>query len=141
MSTKLNDLDYRFQPTVFEFLARLIEADIPVKIIFTGRTQDEQNALYEQGRTTPGQVVTWTRDSKHVMKAPDFKSFAIDVCPWDEFRLNGSDKLKWDAADPVWGKIGAIGEALGMKWGGRWKQKDLSHFEYKRAGPLTNNMI
>lgn len=29
------------------------------------RTDEEQDKLYEQGRTTPGNVVTWTRDSTH----------------------------------------------------------------------------
>ena len=30
------------------------------------RTQEEQNDLYEQGRTQPGSIVTKTRDSKHI---------------------------------------------------------------------------
>jgi hypothetical protein len=31
----------------------------------TFRTQDRQNALYAQGRQTPGEIVTWTQNSKH----------------------------------------------------------------------------
>lgn len=31
------------------------------------RPQARQNLLYEQGRTQPGQVVTWTRSSKHTL--------------------------------------------------------------------------
>ena len=37
-----------------------------VAIATGGRTQDEQNKLYNQGRTTPGNVVTWTKNSKHI---------------------------------------------------------------------------
>jgi len=40
------------------------------------------------------------------------------------------NKLQWDASDPIWLRIGTIGEALGLRWGGRWTQKDMGHFEY-----------
>ena len=36
-----------------------------VTIVETVRSQARQDALYEQGRTAPGQVVTWTRTSRH----------------------------------------------------------------------------
>ncbi|MBK8250685.1 MAG: flagellar hook-length control protein FliK [Gemmatimonadetes bacterium] len=36
-----------------------------VEVIETGRTQERQDALYAQGRTAPGPVVTWTRSSRH----------------------------------------------------------------------------
>ena len=36
-----------------------------VEVIETGRTQERQDALYAQGRGTPGPIVTWTRSSRH----------------------------------------------------------------------------
>ncbi len=36
-----------------------------VTIVETVRSPERQAALFAQGRTTPGPVVTWTRDSKH----------------------------------------------------------------------------
>ncbi|MEO7359579.1 MAG: M15 family metallopeptidase [Gemmatimonadaceae bacterium] len=36
-----------------------------VTVVETARSQERQNMLYEQGRTTPGSVVTWTKDSLH----------------------------------------------------------------------------
>ncbi len=36
-----------------------------VGIVETVRSQERQDQLYEQGRTRPGNVVTWTRDSAH----------------------------------------------------------------------------
>jgi hypothetical protein len=36
-----------------------------VRVIETVRTQARQDALFAQGRTAPGPVVTWTRNSKH----------------------------------------------------------------------------
>lgn len=45
----------------------------------------------------------------------------------------GPDTIEWDAGDPVWKRIGAIGESLGLKWGVIDKsgmRKDLGHFEW-----------
>jgi hypothetical protein len=38
-----------------------------VEVTETFRTQARQDALYAQGRTEPGQVVTWTRASNHTL--------------------------------------------------------------------------
>lgn len=132
MSRTLNDLHPNFLPLAAMLIARCVEAGVPIQIIFTGRTQQEQAALYAQGRTAPGKIVTWTLDSRHVMKPPDFKSTAIDICPYQEFSMHGPDKLAWDADSPVWETIGKIGESLGLKWGVilRGARTDLGHFEY-----------
>ena len=37
-----------------------------VDVVETVRTQERQDALYAQGRTQPGPVVTWTRESRHL---------------------------------------------------------------------------
>lgn len=44
-----------------------------VTVVETVRSQARQDALYEQGRTQPGAVVTWTRDSAHT------RGEAVDV--------------------------------------------------------------
>ena len=128
MSRALNDLSPRFRSKVFEFIARCTEAGIPLLIVDTLRTPEEQEANLAKG-------VSWTTHSKHLPQPPDNKSLAIDVVPYSLYQLAGPDKLAWDAANPVWPKIGEIGEHLGMTWGGRCKQKDMGHFEYKAAMP------
>jgi hypothetical protein len=42
-----------------------VEFGHQVKVVETLRHQTRQNHLYEQGRTRPGEVVTWTRSSNH----------------------------------------------------------------------------
>lgn len=116
MSKKLDDLSPAFKPKAIELLARLAEAGIPVMVIDTLRTPEEHAANLANG-------TSWTTHSKHL------DGDAIDICPYETFLLSGPDKLMWDAANPVWQKIGPIGEALGLRWGGRWKQKDMGHFE------------
>jgi peptidoglycan L-alanyl-D-glutamate endopeptidase CwlK len=116
-SRRLDDLSTRFKPLAILLLARCVEAQIPVLIINTLRTLAEQEAYIAQG-------VSWTIHSKHLT------GDAIDIAPfavWQEF---GPDKLQWDGADPSWMKLGLIGESIGLRWGGRWKQRDLSHFEF-----------
>ena len=117
MSRQLDDLSPRFRPLAMQLLARLVEAGIAVMVIDTLRTPEEHQANLANG-------TSWTPRSKHL------DGDAIDICPFIIYDVNGADKLNWDAGHPVWKKIGAIGEGLGLKWGGRWKQKDMGHFEY-----------
>ncbi len=111
MSRRLNHLDCKFKVMAFELLARTVEAGIPVKIISTKRTHREQSKLIAEGRS-------WTKNSRHLT------GNAIDIVP-----LEVLDKKDWDPGNPVWEKLGAIGERVGLRWGGRWKQRDMGHFE------------
>lgn len=124
MSRLLNDLAPEFRPLAFELIARCAEAGICLLIVDTIRTPAEQAANIANG-------VSWTTNSKHLPQPPHSLSHAIDVAPYEIYQLHGPDKLQWNNDDPVWQKIGAIGEALGLRWGGRWTQKDMGHFEYR----------
>jgi len=117
MSRKLDDLSPRFRPLAIELLARCCEAGAPVMIVDTLRTAAEQEANIAKG-------VSWTRNSKHLT------GDAIDIVPYQLWDASGPDKLQWDARAPVWHLLGQIGESLGLVWGGRWKVKDMGHFEY-----------
>jgi hypothetical protein len=121
MSRRLDDLSPRFRPLAIELLARLVEHGIHVMIVDTLRTPEEQAANIARG-------VSWTARSKHLT------GDAIDVCPFSVWQLHGPDKLQWDAEDPVWLEVGPMGESLGLRWGGRWHQRDMGHFEYVPKG-------
>ena len=116
MDTKLDSLSPEFKPKAIELLARLTEANIPVKIINTLRTDEEQAANLARG-------ASWVKRSKHQ------DGNAIDICPYLVYRIDGEDKLEWDSKYPIWQKVGVIGESLGLVWGGRWTQVDSGHFE------------
>lgn len=116
MSRKLDDLSPRFRPLAVELLARCVEAGIYVLIVDTLRTPAEHAANLANG-------VSWTKHSKHL------DGDAIDICPYETYQLKGPDKLAWNDG-PTWQRIGALGKALGLRWGGDWAQKDLGHFEY-----------
>jgi peptidoglycan L-alanyl-D-glutamate endopeptidase CwlK len=128
-------------PKVRDEVKRLIEqaeAGFPptmaIRIVQGLRTIDEQNELYAQGRTKPGNIVT---------KAKGGSSFhnyglAIDFAILTDTDGNGSyNDLSWDirrdndkdgTAD--WLEVVKIFEAAGWTWGGRWASlKDYPHLQ------------
>lgn len=109
------------RPLADKFLAKLMEARIPVMIVDTLRTVEEQKANVAKG-------VSWTMNSKHLT------GDAIDVAPYDIYDLHGPDKAEWDDEDPIWQKIGPIGQSCGLTWGvvkANGKRIDLGHFQLK----------
>lgn len=125
-SRSLDELLSPVRKRVDQFLAECKLHNIDLLVTSTYRDNESQDALYAQGRTTPGSIVT---------KAKGGQSFhnyrcAIDVVPL----VNG--KAVWDGANPVWAKIGALGKLAGLDWAGDWKTfKELAHFQY--TGGLT----
>ena len=107
MSRALDDLDPRFRPLAVELLARLTEAGIAVLIVDTLRTDAEQARAIATGHSQ-------VQRSKHQ------DGLAMDLCPYQVWGLHGPDKLQWDTTDHVWLRIGALAEAIGLRWGGRF---------------------
>jgi len=121
-SRKIEDLHPTMQAFALEFLARCEQANLDVLIYCTYRSPQEQAELWKEGRETPGTIKTWSPPwhSKHQW------GLAFDCCPM----LGG--KCLWEPRDhPLWLAIGAIGESLGLRWGGRWRKKkrENPHFE------------
>lgn len=112
-----------------ELVIRCLTAGLPILITQTKRTELEQQALWEQGRTRPGKVVTNARpgDSAHC-PPHDFSGLAFDVA----FRVLETGEVTWNPPEGrTWEEVGAIGEALGLEWGGRWTGfQDKPHFQW-----------
>ena len=120
-------------------LREVIEAAItnsPVDFTVTDgvRTTEQQKALYAQGRTKPGAIVTnadgVTLKSNHQAKANGY-GHAVDLYPYynGSVQVNDVAKLKQIAAH-----IKATAKRLGyaIEWGGDWTSiKDYPHFELK----------
>ena len=115
-SRSIEDLTPETQELYHKFAVIMKAKNIPYIVTCTYRSQQEQNALYEQGRTKPGQIVTWTRKSRHT----DREAFDIAILK------NG--KISWNVDDYL--EAGKIGRAVGLVWGGDFKtSKDRPHFE------------
>ena len=94
------------------------------------RTAEEQNRLYQQGRTVPGKIVTncdgYKIKSNHQVGADGF-GHAGDIA----ILVDG--KVTWE--EKYYKEVARVGRVLMQKynieWGGDWKNfKDLPHFEY-----------
>lgn len=97
------------------FLEKCEENGLKVRITETYRSQKRQNWLYAQGRTRKGNVVTWTKNSRHTSRR------AWDICK-DVKGQEYSDSGFFKAC-------GQIAKELNITWGGTWKQADTPHFE------------
>jgi peptidoglycan L-alanyl-D-glutamate endopeptidase CwlK len=105
-SRSLNDLHADVRPLVDAFLSSCASAGVDVLVTCTLRSNDEQAALYQQGRTKPGHIVTNATPGR---SAHNY-GLAIDVVPM----VNG--KPDWNGKDPVWGTLGVLGQAAGLTW-------------------------
>ena len=133
-SRDLADLDPHVRAMAIELLARSAAAGIPLTVTFTLRSMATQATLYAQGRSCPGCVVTNARPGY------SFHNFglALDVVPTGLLALpDWGDTPEHQArTDALWTQVGAIGKALGFRWGGEFAHlKDRPHFEW--SGGLT----
>jgi peptidoglycan L-alanyl-D-glutamate endopeptidase CwlK len=125
-SRSLDDLLPAAKERVEKFLNSAKAAGIDLLITSTYRDNASQDALYAQGRTTPGKKVT---NAKAGQSWHNYRC-AVDVVPVV------AGKPRWDVKDEVWQQVGALGKAAGLEWAGDWKKfKEYPHFQY--TGGLT----
>ena len=108
----INKLNPNFKEKVELFLKEVWD-----KIFITEafRTDERQRELYEQGRTTPWNIVTWTKHSNH----QDW--IAIDIAfKWPE--LYPTNHLKWK-------EIWLVANKYWIDWGYDLWNVDKPHFQ------------
>ena len=119
-SRSLDDLIPQARVRVDKLIEVCKAAGIDLLVTSTYRDNESQDALYAQGRTQPGKIVT---------KAKAGQSFhnyrcAVDVVPL----ING--KPVWDDT-MLWSQIGGLGKQVGLEWAGDWQTfKEYPHFQY-----------
>ena len=108
------------QPYARALVLKAAKAGITIKVISGLRTYEEQNDLYEQGRSKPGRIVTNARGgySNH--------NFGI------AFDVGVFEGTKYLDESPKYKAVGALGIELGLEWGGNWKSiQDEPHFQLR----------
>lgn len=127
MSRDITLLHPELQAIIKSFLAGCQKAGLPVLVVETLRTAAEQDALYAQGRTKPGAIVTQCKGS-------DFSSchqwgIAFDFCR----NVKGAE---YSDADGFFGKAAAVGKTMGLDWGGDWTGfTDKPHLQMRKFSP------
>jgi len=125
-SRSLDELLPQVKIKVEKFIEACKDNGIDLLVTSTYRDNESQQAIYDQGRTTPGKIVTNAKpgESFHNYRC------AVDVVPL----LNG--KPNWDGSDPVWQTVGRLGKESGLDWAGEWHSfRELAHFQ--DTGGLT----
>jgi peptidoglycan L-alanyl-D-glutamate endopeptidase CwlK len=115
----------QLHPVVASKARQLIAAAFKegINIIITQgyRSKAEQDALYAQGRSKPGKIVT---------NAPGGHSYHNYGLAFDIAVLNPDGSINWNV-DKNYYRVGALGQSLGLEWGGSWKKfPDYPHFQY-----------
>ena len=109
---------------VKELARRLALEDISIRVTQGLRSWAQQQALYDQGRTKPGPIVT---------NCPGGHSYhnlgmAVDVVP--DFADRTPPAPDWNIHHPAWQRIVTIATDLGLQSGALWRTfKDWPHLQ------------
>lgn len=116
----LDTLEPQTRKLVTELLRRCIADGMNFKVTSGTRTFREQDALYAQGRTTEGKIVTRARAGQSWHNY----GLAADLTLFDK----AGKKPIWDGMEYT--RMGRIAQELGLEWGGSWKTfKDRPHVQ------------
>ncbi len=110
----------RWEESLRRFKEQYPDSPVPF-VTHTFRSAEEQQKLYDQGRTTPGNVVTNAAPGQSLHNFEPTHAFDI------AFRKpDGS--LDWDVT--LFENYARIAKQLGLDWGGDWTTfKDRPHFQ------------
>lgn len=126
------------RPELASVVQRAIELTTQDFSVLCGvRTPAEQLRLYAQGRTIPGDIVTWTLKSRHL---PDLDGFgnAVDLVPYP---LDWKTPSKFDAIAQAMFQASKE-QGVHLRWGADWDEDgkprekgetDSPHFEIVRS--------
>ena len=109
-------------------VAGILESEgITVRVTQGLRSWNEQAALYEQGRSLPGAVVT---NSPAGYSWHNF-GLAVDLVPM----VDGSPD--WDVKHPAWTRMSEVAGALGFTCGAHFSTPDRPHIQMNGRFPLS----
>jgi peptidoglycan L-alanyl-D-glutamate endopeptidase CwlK len=93
---------------------------IVIRIVQGLRTFEQQGAIYAQGRTMPGNIVTWAKAGQSYHNY----GLAVDIVPL----LDNGASLDWKFD---FSKLLPFAEKYSITWGGNFPKgkKDMDHFE------------
>lgn len=127
MARDIKMLHPELQEIITKFISECTKKGFKVGIGECLRTTEEQNALYAQGRTTAGRIVTNASGTS-------YSSMHQWGVAFDVYRNDG--KGAYDDSGNFFYNVGQIGKSLGLFWGGDFKSiTDKPHFQMKKFSP------
>lgn len=112
-----------FEQAVYLWINNAEAEGLPVVLVEGLRPYARQNALYAQGRTKPGAIVT------HARAGQSYHQFGLAVdCVLTD--THGDPTWSFDPHGAVWQRVVKLAKGAGLSWGGDWRRfKDIPHFE------------
>lgn len=107
-------------------MASMLELEgIEIRVVQGLRTWSDQEALYAQGRSKPGIIVT----NAHGGQSYHNFGMAVDCAP-SRFGPGHPYDPDWNSVHPYWLRMETVGVSLGLKAGAMWRSfPDAPHFE------------
>ncbi len=114
--------------------ANLAEPHEDLTVLEGDRTPARQKELYAQGRTKPGNKVTWTLNSNHFINKKTGFGHAVDLAPYP---IDWNNIARFDKLSKLMFRAAEI-EGVTIRWGADWDrdgnprergESDSPHFE------------
>lgn len=122
----------RLQTKIGQLISLCEKQGLKIQITECVRTKAEQDALYAQGRTKAGKIVTNAKGSSY--SSMHQWGISFDFC-----RADG--KGAFNDSDGFFNKVGGIGKSIGLEWGGSWKSPvDKPHFQLPDWGSTPTQL-
>lgn len=104
------------------------------------RTVEEQDALYAQGRTLPGNIVTNAKGSTY--SSQHQWGIAVDFYLNMDVDNDGSkSEDAFNNSTGLFDRVGEIAKSIGLGWGGDWTSiKDRPHLYLPDWGSVTSEL-
>lgn len=112
-----------------QLISRSLEKGIDIVITDGFRSVEEQDAIFAQGRTTEGSIVSNARGGE------SYHNYGLAI----DFAIRTEDNVIWDLeydgnqnGESDWMEVVEIAKDLGFTWGGDFRGfKDYPHFEMR----------
>lgn len=129
---RLAEVNPQLANRIRQTAADLRAQGINVMVTSGYRSFAEQNELYAQGRTKPGDIVTRARGGQSLHNY----GLAVDLVP-----VGANGLPNWNVPNSTWQTIGAAGKRQGLEWGGDWTGfVDRPHFQMT-GGRSTSTLL
>jgi len=120
----LETLRSEIRPLIVALIRAAYESGISLVVTDAFRSSAEQDRIYEQGRTTPGPIVTEVRGGS------SWHNYGLAA----DLAVLAGGQPTWPNDLDLWARIGAIGKRAGLRWGGDFPTPDRPHFEFHPPG-------
>lgn len=123
---RIDTLHPLIRARVREFINAADNVGIKLRVTQATRTFAEQQKIYNQGRTEPGDIVT------NAQAGQSYHNYGL---AFDVVEMVNGEPI-WNSTN--WEKIGELGKKFGFQWGGDFTSiKDKPHFQKTFGNSIT----